>query len=126
MFYGVNLAEPDKTYITPLIAGAVQLVLALMLAPATDTSAEKTLAAQTKTKKDDQQAEDMAEMASTMQQQMLFIMPIMTVVIALRFPSGVAIYWIITTLFSVVQQYFISGWGGLKKYALKLFPNKGQ
>ena len=118
-FLWMNLGEPDKSYITPLIAGAAQFFMALMLAPATDTSAEKVLASQTKTKKDDEKAEDMTDMASTMQQQMLFIMPIMTTVLALRFPSGVTLYWIITTLFSIVQQYFISGWGGIKHYAKK-------
>ncbi len=118
-FFWMNLAEPDTTYITPLLAGALQFILALMLAPATSTAAEKTLAAQTKTKKDDEKAEDMGQMAETMQQQMLFIMPIMTVVIALKFPSGLGVYWIITTLISVIQQYFVSGLGGLKKYLKK-------
>jgi len=118
-FLWMNLGEPDKSYITPLLAGAAQFFMALMLAPATDTSAEKVLASQTETKKDDQKAEDMTDMASTMQQQMLFIMPIMTVVLALRFPSGVTLYWIVTTIFSAAQQYFISGWGGVEKYAKK-------
>jgi YidC/Oxa1 family membrane protein insertase len=123
-FLWMNLGEPDKSYITPLIAGAAQFFMALMLAPATDTSAEKLLASKTPTKSDDKKAEDMTDMASSMQQQMLFIMPIMTTVLALRFPSGVTVYWIITTLFSIVQQYFISGWGGVERYAAKVFKNK--
>ncbi|MFC1653690.1 YidC/Oxa1 family membrane protein insertase [Patescibacteria group bacterium] len=123
-FLWMNLAEPDKTYAAPIVAGVIQFILALMLAPATDTAAEKTIAAQTKTKKDDKEAEGMSDMAQTMQQQMLFIMPLMTVVIALRFPSGVAIYWIITTLFSTIQQYFVSGLGGLEKYINKIFKAK--
>ena len=95
-----------------------------MLLPAADTAAEKTLATQTKSKKDDSQAEDMSEMANTMQQQMLFIMPLMTTVLALRFPSGVTLYWIVTTLFSVIQQYFVSGWGGVAVYAKKILKNR--
>lgn len=119
-FFWMSLGEPDKSYIAPVLAGVIQLFLALMLMPATDTSAEKALAAQTKTKKDDKKAEDMSEMASSMQQQMLFIMPIMTTVLALRFPAGVTLYWVFTTLFSVIQQYFVSGWGGIEVYAKKL------
>lgn len=115
-FYWMNLAEPDKTYITPLLAGLTQFVLALMLMPATSTAAEKTLASQTKTKKDDQSAEDMTKMAETMQQQMLYIMPVMTFFISISFPSGLGLYWIVTTIFSAVQQYSISGLGGLERY----------
>jgi YidC/Oxa1 family membrane protein insertase len=59
-------------------------------------------------------------MAQTMQQQMVFIMPAMTFFIALKFPSGLALYWVITTIFSIVQQYFISGPGGLVTYLKKL------
>ena len=55
----------------------------------------------------------MTDMATTMQQQMVFIFPVMIFFAALKFPSGLAVYWVITTVFSVVQQYFISGLGGL-------------
>jgi len=55
-----------------------------------------------------------------MQQQMVFMMPIMTVVFALQFPAGLALYWVVTTAFSLVQQLVISGPGGLKKYLVKL------
>jgi hypothetical protein len=47
---------------------------------------------------------------------MLFIMPLMTGFMALKFPSGVVLYWISTTVFSVIQQYYTSGWGGWLTY----------
>jgi YidC/Oxa1 family membrane protein insertase len=62
--------------------------------------------------KANEKEEDFAEMAASMQKQMLFFMPVMTAFIAWRYPSGLALYWVITTVFSIVQQYFISGWGG--------------
>lgn len=114
------LNEPDRTYVLPIVAGLTQLLLALMIMPATDTTAEKKLAVTTKSKKDDKAAGDMTEMAQTMQQQMVFVMPALTFFIALRFPSGLALYWIITTVVSIVQQYYISGWGGLKLYSQRL------
>ncbi|EKD80322.1 MAG: hypothetical protein ACD_40C00138G0001 [uncultured bacterium] len=67
-------------------------------------------------KTDKKKEEDSLEMAQAMQQQMMYIMPAMTVIIALRFPSGLALYWVVTTLFSLVQQYFVSGLGGIITY----------
>ena len=120
LFLGLDLTQPDTTYILPILAGISQLFLGLMIAPGADTTAEKTLAAQTKSKKDDKQAEDMTQMAQQMQSQMLYIMPAFTFFIALRFPSGLALYWVVSTLFSLVQQYFVSGLGGLTPHLKKL------
>ena len=55
-----------------------------------------------------------------MSQQMLFIMPAMTAIISLTFPSGLALYWVVTTVFSLVQQYLVSGPGGLKPALAKV------
>jgi len=118
-FFWLALGKPDHLYVLPVLAGITQLVLGVMLLPATDTTAEHQLAAQTKSKKDDQKAEDMTEMATAMQSQMVFIMPAFTFFLALKFPSGLALYWVATTLFSLVQQYFVSGLGGLKPYLVR-------
>lgn len=119
-FMWLKLNQPDSKYILPVLAGISQLILGVMLIPGADTKAETQLALQTKTKKDDQKAEDMTEMAQAMQSQMIFIMPAFTFFLALRFPSGLALYWVVTTFFSLVQQYFVSGLGGLKPYLKKL------
>ena len=70
-----------------------------------------------KLKEENKKEEDAAEMAAAMQKQMLFIMPVMTAFIAIRFPSGLALYWVASTVFSIVQQYFTTGWGGVTLYA---------
>jgi OXA1/YqjG-like inner membrane protein len=44
---------------------------------------------------------------------MQFIMPFVTFFMALNFPSGLAFYWSISTGFSAVQQYFLTGFGSL-------------
>lgn len=119
-FLWLNLHEPDKTLILPILTAASQLLLGVMIMPAADTTAEKELALKTKTNKDDKEAVDMDQMAKTMQSQMLFMMPLITGFIAVKFPSGLALYWITSTLYSLVQQYFVSGWGGLVKYSNKL------
>lgn len=116
-FLWLNLSEPDTSYILPVLAGASQMVLSLMIAPGGEVrDIIPNKSKNKKIKKANEKEEDMAEMASSMQQQMLFIMPIMTGFIAARFPSGLALYWVITTIFSIGQQFYVSGPGGLVTY----------
>lgn len=119
-FLWFDLAKPDSMYILPVVAGVSQFILGIMIAPGADTAAEKTLAANTPDKSDDKQAEDFSSMAANIQQQMIYIMPFMTALIALTFPSGLALYWIVSTVFSIGQQYLVSGWGGVSFYAQKI------
>jgi len=116
-FLWTNLGQRDPIYVLPIIAGLTQFLLSLMLSPATQT---RDLVSNESKLKNVQEAnkkeEDIAEMASTMQQQMIFMMPVMTTVIALTLPSGLALYWIVGTIFTMVTQYFVSGWGGLARY----------
>ena len=121
-FLWLNLTKPDPFYIMAILAGLTQLVLSLMVLPATSTAAEQTLAAATPSKTDDAKADDMGEMAATMQKQMVFMMPLMTALIALRFPAGLSLYWIISTLFSIVQQYYVSGFGALVPTLQRYLP----
>lgn len=125
-FLWVSLGQPDQFYILPVVAGITQFLLSLMISPATQTrdvvkNDSKLKPVQEANKKE----EDIAEMATTMQQQMIFLMPIMTVFIALRLPSGLALYWIAGTVITMVTQYFVSGWGGLATYWNKYFTNLG-
>jgi YidC/Oxa1 family membrane protein insertase len=46
-------------------------------------------------------------------QQIMQFMPLMIIVFAVNYPSGLALYWVMSTLFSIVLQYFITGWGQL-------------
>lgn len=125
-FLWVNLAQHDQTYILPILAGLTQFLLSLMILPATQTrdiienkSKDKNI--QEANKKE----EDIAEMAATMQQQMVFLMPIMTVFISLKLPSGLALYWVVGTIITIVTQYFVSGFGGLATYWNKYVANFG-
>lgn len=47
------------------------------------------------------------KMAGTLQRQMVFIAPIMTLVILISLPSILALYWSATTIFSIFQQWLI-------------------
>lgn len=116
-FLWLDLTKPDSLYILPVLAAVTQLVLSFMIAPGAEkrdivpnNSKKKSI------KEENKKEEDFAEMAASMQQQMLFLMPVMTGFIALSFPSGISLYWVITTVFSIVQQWYISGPGGLVTY----------
>lgn len=118
--FGISLLEADSTRILPVVAAITQLALSVMIAPGAEVRDIESNAAKSKKKqKANEQEEDVAEMAASMQQQMIYIFPIMTGFIALSFPAGLVLYWITATLFSIAQQYYISGWGGLATYSQK-------
>jgi YidC/Oxa1 family membrane protein insertase len=47
------------------------------------------------------------------QQRMFLLLPLFSLVYGGILPAGLFIYWITTTVFSIVQQYLINGYGGL-------------
>jgi len=45
---------------------------------------------------------------------MLWMMPLMFGFLAMSFPSGLALYWVISNVITIAMQYFtVGGWGGL-------------
>jgi YidC/Oxa1 family membrane protein insertase len=96
-FLWANLGVPDALKLLPLLAGLltfVQLRMAQPVKPPTPVG---------------QKADPNTQAMGSMQ----YIMPFITFIMALNFPSGLAFYWTITTAFMAVQQYFLSGWGSL-------------
>jgi YidC/Oxa1 family membrane protein insertase len=47
------------------------------------------------------------------QRQMMLFLPLISLVYGGFLPAGLFIYWIVATIFSIVQQYLIVGWGGM-------------
>lgn len=47
------------------------------------------------------------DMMATMNKSMLYFMPVMTVLIGSTFPGGLALYWLVVTLLSILQQYLV-------------------
>ena len=120
-FLWLDVTSPDPLHIMPILAGLTQLFLSVMTLPGgevrdlvpNDSKSQKIQAA-------NQKEEDTAAMAATMQKQMLFMMPFMTGLIAWNLPSGLGLYWIVSTLFSIGQQVALSGWGGITLYFKRL------
>lgn len=91
-FFGlINLAE--ASLVLAVLAGITQFFQSKMLMP--------------KMKKNDKQEGQMAQFSEMMQKQMLYLFPIFTVFILWRLPSAIGLYWIVTALFSIGQQYLI-------------------
>ena len=88
----INLAQP--ILFLAIIAGIVQFFQTKMLM-AKNKNIEK------------EKTEQKADFSSMMQKQMLYFFPVFTVIILLKLPSAIALYWIITASFSVFQQYLI-------------------
>lgn len=98
IFFGlINLAEPSLGL--AFLAGISQFFQTKMLMSKTP----KKPAVSEQNKKSDQ----MAQFSQIMQKQMLYFLPIFTVFILWRLPSAIGLYWLITALFSVFQQYLI-------------------
>ena len=47
------------------------------------------------------------------QRQMAIFLPFISLIYGSILPAGLFLYWIVSTLFSIVQQYLILGWGGM-------------
>jgi len=109
-FLFLDLTSSDRTYILPIFAGITQLVFSLMMQSGIVSEVKNP-----KKKDEKKKEENKLEMATSMQQQMVYMMPLMTIIISANptFPSGIVFYWVLSTIFSIVQQYFFSGWGGL-------------
>ncbi len=93
MFLGlVNLTEPSL--ILAVLAGFSQFILSKM----TFSLKKKTGASKN----------DKPDFQNVMGKQMTYVLPVITVFIAQSFPSGLVLYWLTTTLFSLAQQLIIN------------------
>ena len=89
-FLWLDLAVPDSTPILPVAVGASMFIMQKMTTmPTADPRQQST------------------------NQMMLWMMPLMFGFFTTTFPSGLAVYWVISNVVGVVMQGFITGWGPL-------------
>ncbi len=84
----IDLSQPNIIF--AVLAGLTQYFQTKMLLP--------------KITPDKSKGPDMAQM---MQKQMVYFLPVFTIIILLRLPSALGLYWIASGIFSIVQQYII-------------------
>lgn len=93
MFLGlVDLSK--RSVVLSLLAGIFMLIQSKMAAP------QKALQSTQETKIAG------LNISSLMSHQMVYFMPLMTIFIALSLPAALPLYWIVITLFGIVQQRF--------------------
>ncbi len=119
-FLYLDIVKPDTFNISGIpfpipgilviLAAVSQMVSAKIAAPYLE--AEKKLAKKTKGKEDD--------MMAAMQSSSIYTFPLVTLLIGVRFPSGLAIYWLVFSLYQAWQQYRTTGWGGATGWVRKV------
>ncbi|KKP88290.1 MAG: Stage III sporulation protein J [Berkelbacteria bacterium GW2011_GWA2_35_9] len=87
-FFGLDLTKPD-VWVLPILAGVSQFFQSWQLQP----------------KNKNQSATN--DPSAMMMKQMMYVFPVMTVLICRSLPSALPIYWVVSTLFSIVQQQSI-------------------
>ncbi len=90
-----DLSEADPWKILPILAGLFQFVQSRMMRPANQ-------------KITDPQQQIMNTMMN--------FMPLMVVIFGWTFASGPVLYWATQSIYSVIQQWFITGWGSLGEW----------
>jgi len=92
-FWGViNLGE--ASLVLAVLAGLTQFFQTKMITPQTPKSKQE-------------EGKMITQFSGMMQKQMLYFFPIFTVFILWKLPAAIGLYWIITALFSILQQYLI-------------------
>jgi len=88
----IKLDEPS--FVLAILAGVFQFVQIKMMTPKAKTG------------------EELDKFSSMMQKQTLYFFPVLIIIMLWKAPSAIGLYWVTTTIFSIVQQRLI-----LKSYA---------
>jgi YidC/Oxa1 family membrane protein insertase len=124
-FFGLPLGEmPSKLvstigpliFLVPILTGVFQFILSKMMIPAktSEVALEKKIENKGQIDK-----KDATDFASAFQTQSMFIFPIMIGFFSFSFPIGLSLYWNTFTIFGIIQQYKITGLGGLSEWIKK-------
>jgi YidC/Oxa1 family membrane protein insertase len=100
-FWITNLAAPEISSPAAIVAWPPAIPVLAVLTGVTQWIVQKMMTPRTT---DPQQQATQAAMQ---------FMPLMFVFFSLSVPAGLVLYWVTSNIFSMVQQYFITGWGSL-------------
>ncbi len=119
-----NLAEPNVFHLES-IPIAIPGLLVIFTAIATLIQSKMMLPEpipeeKGDSKEDRKDKEDLSTALSSSQGQLVYLLPLIILWSGTRFPAGLALYWLVSTLVGIVQQYQISGPGGLKSWLYRL------
>lgn len=92
LFFGLDLAKPEL-WVLPILAGVTQFILSKMMTPPAPQNTGKP---------------GEPDPMQMMNKQMIYIFPLVTVFIARSLPAALGIYWVVTTIFGIVQQIYVN------------------
>jgi len=103
MFLGIIDLSAALNY-GSLTIKSIPHILLVLLAAASQYYQTKMLMAKQAVNKTSAGQEDFAQIMS---KQMLYLGPILTLFIGIKFPAGLALYWLVSTVFMIAQQYYV-------------------
>ena len=118
-FFGLPLGKKPSELIAsvgiaiilvPIVTGLLQFIQSKMMA--VPTTGSKPVV-----------KNDKPDFASTFQSQTLYLLPVMIGFFSWGFPIGLSLYWNTFTLFGIIQQYRVSGWGSMTSLLARLKTN---
>ena len=95
-FLWLNLGLPDPIYVMAVLVAASMWVLQKMSTVPTSDAKQQ-----------------------SMNKMLTWMMPLMFGFFTISFPSGLAVFWLVSNLIGIITQYFITGWGSLFERAPK-------
>ncbi|MFA6047394.1 MAG: YidC/Oxa1 family membrane protein insertase [Parcubacteria group bacterium] len=87
------------------IASVPHIILVILAAGAQYYQTKMLMGKQPKPVKDNTKKDQKEDIAQMMSKQMLYMGPLLTLFIGIKFPAGLALYWLVSTAFAVAQQY---------------------
>ncbi len=118
-----DMAKPDSFKI-PSLQFALPGFLVIMSSITYFIQSKMMFPAAPKVRKEDSPPEKVekkefaAEFAEA-QASMVWMFPLLFLFLGTQWPSGLALYWSVSTLLTIIQQYQVSGLGGLEPYVIK-------
>ena len=129
-FFGLPLGEsPSKllstlgfaVFLVPVLTALFQFVQSKMMAPVLEKKLEavEKEAKKTKNKALVKEVKKEDDFMTAFQSQSMFIFPIMIGFFSWTLPVGLSFYWNTFTIFGIIQQYAVSGLGGVADWLPK-------
>lgn len=118
-FFGLPLAQNPSQLLNSF--GPIILLVPILTGVFQYLQSKMMMSAKAVQKDDTKKKEDFA---SAFQTQALYIFPVMIGFLSYTFPIGLSLYWNTFTIFGIIQQYKISGLGGLEPWKEKLWKQK--
>lgn len=122
-----DLTKPD-TFKVEGIGFALPGILVILTAIITFFQSKMMLPEPLKTEKSDSKKEkeskqDLSEALAASQGQFVYLFPVLILFTGSFFPAGLALFWLISTFVGLVQQYQVSGLGGLEPWVKRISKN---